>query len=73
MANGLHESQSAVHTATRNALRGSGLSDMAEYNAPGASNLSSGVGGLNIKEFDCVVDGMSCQKAGSTEVRITER
>jgi hypothetical protein len=73
MTKSLHSSQAAVHMSTRNSLRGSGLNRMTDFNAPGASNVASGVGGLNITEFDCVVDGMNCQKASSTNVKARAR
>ncbi|NBD07620.1 MULTISPECIES: hypothetical protein [Corallococcus] len=73
MADALHGSQATVHTTTRNTLRGSGLSALTDNNAPGASNVSAGVGGLNILEFDCVVDGMNCQKAPSTDIKARAR
>lgn len=64
MMDSLHGSQRSVHEATLAAVRDGkshGLSLLTEYNAPGASSLVDAVGALNANEFNCAVDGMSCQ------------
>ncbi|RKI68477.1 hypothetical protein D7X55_12410 [Corallococcus sp. AB049A] len=38
----------------------SGLKELTEWNAKGASNIAGAVGGMNANEFNCVVDGMPC-------------
>lgn len=76
MANDLHMSQAAVHMSTANAVRdgqSSDLKDLTDYNAPGATSLAMGVGGINMDEFDCVVDGKNCQKAQSTSKQARAR
>lgn len=63
LVNMVHGSQKAVHGKTLLSVtngRANGLSELTDYNAPGASNLAGGVGGLNANEFNCAVDGMMC-------------
>ncbi|NOK39247.1 hypothetical protein D7W79_37260 [Corallococcus exercitus] len=69
MANDIHESQKSAHSKARNAVRSgqsANLSDLTDWNVPGANALDSSVGGLNAEEFDCAVDGMNCSRAGSS-------
>ncbi|RYZ17827.1 MAG: hypothetical protein EOO70_00825 [Myxococcaceae bacterium] len=76
MANSLHASQAAVHRSTANAVRdgqSADLKKLTEYNAPGASTVATGVGSINTDEFNCVVDGMNCQKAQSTSTQARAR
>ncbi|MFP2931017.1 hypothetical protein ACLESO_38655, partial [Pyxidicoccus sp. 3LG] len=64
MVQSVHGSQMSAHRKTAQAVRNgsaSGLSQLTDYNVPGASDLSSAVGGLNAKEFNCAIDGMECQ------------
>lgn len=68
MVNGIHGSQNSVHLKVAGAVRNgsaNGLSQLTDYNVPGASSISSGVGGLNANEFNCSVDGMTCQGGDS--------
>jgi hypothetical protein len=63
MVDELHASQRRVHEQTRAAIsdgESNGLRQLADYNAPGVSSLSPGVGAINANEFDCAVDGMRC-------------
>ncbi|OJT24249.1 hypothetical protein BO221_13805 [Archangium sp. Cb G35] len=62
MVDFIHASQAMVHTRTMQALRDGksyGLNKLTEYNAPGASTLNASVGGMNVNEFNCSVDGMA--------------
>jgi hypothetical protein len=64
LVDNLHDSQKAVHDGTLQALkdgRSHGLEQLTTYNAPGASYLAQEVGGLNANEFNCAVDGLTCQ------------
>ncbi|MCP3139159.1 hypothetical protein [Pyxidicoccus xibeiensis] len=59
----VHASQMAVHARTvQSVMNGNanGLSELTNYNAPGASNVPGGVGALNTNEFNCAIDGMVC-------------
>ncbi|NOJ96113.1 hypothetical protein D7W82_25100 [Corallococcus sp. CA049B] len=72
MANRIHASQQTVHRAAKNALRdgqSADLSQLTEKNVPGASELESGVGGMNADEFDCAVDGMNCSRAANSSTK----
>jgi hypothetical protein len=63
MVDVIHASQKEVHLRTLEAIKDGqahGLKELTDYNSPGASSLSAGVGVLNMNEFNCAVDGMPC-------------
>lgn len=64
LVDNLHTAQKAVHEKTLQAVKDGkshGLGQLVQDNAPGASDLSQEVGGLNANEFNCAVDGLQCQ------------
>ncbi|WP_407739829.1 hypothetical protein [Hyalangium sp.] len=67
MMNTIHASQKLVGTELINALRdgnSSGLDQLRQINAPEASTVNSAVGGMNVAEFSCAIDGMVCALPG---------
>lgn len=67
MMDSLHQSQRDVFDKTATALSdgsSSGLGKLRTINAPKASQLNGGVGGLNKTEFTCVIDGKTCTGTG---------
>jgi hypothetical protein len=59
----VHASQKAVHLKTMQSVtdgQSNGLSELTDYNLPGATHLPAAVGALNAGEFNCAVDGMAC-------------
>ncbi|WNG40255.1 hypothetical protein F0U60_46025 [Archangium minus] len=63
----IHMSQQTVFAQTSSLLSNGTANQMSlikEINAKEASNVSSAVGGLNVAEFSCAIDGMPCSVSG---------
>ena len=67
MLNTIHASQSLVMGELILALKdgnASGLDQLRQINAPEASTVVTAVGGMNVAEFNCAIDGMVCALPG---------
>ncbi|WP_225413443.1 pilus assembly protein TadG-related protein [Stigmatella hybrida] len=73
---GLHQAQREVFDKTAAALAdgsSGGLGKLRTINAPKASQLNGGVGGLNKTEFTCVIDGKNCSGSGKPANSSTQK
>ncbi|MBX5482922.1 MAG: hypothetical protein IRZ16_13935 [Myxococcaceae bacterium] len=62
-----HAQQMLVYEQTVQALlngTGTDLSKLKKNNAPRASDISAAVGGLNVNDFNCAIDGLPCLGGG---------
>ncbi len=67
MMNAIHASQDLVAKDLIQALQDGksfGLDQLRQINAPEAGTLNSAVGGMNVAEFNCAIDGLVCTLPG---------
>jgi HAMP domain-containing protein len=70
MMDAIHASQQAVFLETSNTLRGGtayNLDRIKSINAPLSKTMPVAVGGLNVAEFSCAIDGMPCAAANKAK------